>query len=104
MLSIVTSLPAVSIRDDGLVEGDILMVMQHIANGKTDLFWRQFLRRYLVEQRLEGVVVVLVDERDPDVGIAQFFQRADSAETDAKDDYMGDVSHSFSTLSQMTSP
>src|SRR5271165_6395222 len=86
----------------GLVEGDILMVMQHIANGNTDLFWRQFFRRHLVEQRLEGVVVVLVDERDPDVGIAQFFQRADSAETDAKDDHMGGVSHSFSTLPQMT--
>jgi len=54
------------------------MMMQHIANGKTDLFWRQFFRRHLVEQRLESVVVVLVDERDPDFGIAQFFQRADS--------------------------
>ena len=44
--------------------------MQHIANGKTDLLGRQFFRRHLVEQRLEGVVVVLVDERDSDVGIA----------------------------------
>ena len=59
--------------DDGLVEGDILMVMQHIPNGKTDLFWGQFFRRYLVEQRLECVVVMLVDERDTDVDIAQFF-------------------------------
>jgi hypothetical protein len=83
------------------VKGDILMVMQHITNGKTDLFGRQFFRRHLVEQRLEGVIVVLIDERDPDVGIAQFFQRADSAETGAKDDYMGDVSHSFSTLSKI---
>src|SRR5208283_1025106 len=74
---------------------------QEIANGKTDLFGRQLVRRHLVEQRLEGVVVVLVDERDPDVGIAQFLERADSAETGAKDDHVGDVRHSFSTLSQI---
>jgi hypothetical protein len=43
--------------------------MQHIANGKTDLLGRQFFRRH-VEQRLEGVVVELVDERDPDVSTA----------------------------------
>jgi hypothetical protein len=53
-----------------------------VADGKdARMVWRQFFRRYLVEQRLEGVVVVLVDERDPDVGIAQFIQCADSAET-----------------------
>jgi hypothetical protein len=44
--------------------------MQHIANGKTDVLGRPFFRRHLVEQRLEGVLVVLVDERDPDVGTA----------------------------------
>jgi hypothetical protein len=35
--------------------------MQHIANGKTDLLGCQFFRCHLVELRLEGVVVVLVD-------------------------------------------
>ena len=62
------------------------MVMQHIANGKTDLFWRQFFRRHLVGSGWKVWVVVLVNERDPDVGIAQVFERA---ETDAKDDHMG---------------
>ena len=52
------------------MKGDILMVMQHITNGKTDLFGRQFLRRHLVKQRLKGVIVVLIDERDADVGSA----------------------------------
>jgi hypothetical protein len=44
-----------------LGECDILIAMQHIANGKTDLLGCQFFRRHLVELRLEGVVVVLVD-------------------------------------------
>jgi hypothetical protein len=46
---------------------------ENTLNGKTDLCGRQLVRRHLVEQRLEGVVVVFVDERDPDVGITQFF-------------------------------
>jgi len=41
------------------------------------------------------VVIVLIDERDSHAGIAEFFERADSAETGAKDDHMGDVSHRF---------
>jgi hypothetical protein len=53
-----------------LGESDIRTAMQHIANGKTDVLGRPFFRRHLVEQRLEGVLVVLVDERDPDVGTA----------------------------------
>ena len=55
---------------------------------------------HLVEQRLEAVVIVLIDERDSQARIAEFFERADSAETGAKDDHMGDVSHSFFRLSQ----
>src|SRR6516162_5209774 len=39
-------------------------------------------------------VEVLIDERDSHAGIAEFFERADSAETRAKDDHRGDVSHS----------
>jgi len=46
------------------------------------------------------VVIVLIDERDSHAGIAEFFERADSAETGAKDDHMRDVSHSFFRLSQ----
>jgi hypothetical protein len=42
---------------------------------------------------LESVVVTLVDDRDPDIGIAQFLERADAAEAGAKDYYMSQVSH-----------
>ena len=41
--------------------------------------------RDLVEQRLEGVVVVLVDEDDVDVGVLQLARRADPAEPAAED-------------------
>ena len=43
---------------------------------------------------------LVIDENDSHAGIAEFFERVDSAETGAKDDHMGDVSHSFFRLSQ----
>ena len=43
-------------------------------------------RRELVEERLEGVVVVLVDEHDVDVGLLQRSRGADAGEPAAEDD------------------
>ena len=45
--------------------------------------------RDLVEQRLEGVVVVLVDEHDVDVGVLQLAGRADAGEAAAEDEDAG---------------
>ena len=39
----------------------------------------------LVQQRLEGVVVVLVDQHDVDVGLAQLLRGADPGEAAAQD-------------------
>jgi len=36
---------------------------------------------------------VLLNERDPDVGVAQFLERTKTAEPATEDDYMGNVSH-----------
>jgi hypothetical protein len=37
---------------------------------------------------LESVVVTFVDDRNPDVGIAQLLERADAGKPGAKDHYM----------------
>ena len=41
--------------------------------------------RDLVEQRLEGVVVVPVDEHDVDIGVLELARRADAGEAAAED-------------------
>ena len=43
-------------------------------------------RRQLVEQRLEGVVVVLVDDDDVDVGLLQLVGGADPGEASAENE------------------
>ena len=43
-------------------------------------------RRDLVQERLEGVVVVLVDEHDVDVALLQLLRRADPGEAAAEDE------------------
>src|SRR5262249_24468305 len=73
----------VDARDNALVEGGILIFVQQLANGKAHLPGGQFIHRYLIEQRLERVIVILVDQSDSDVGVPQFFECADPTETGA---------------------
>src|SRR5262249_47726366 len=75
------------------VEGDVLVAVQQVADGKGHFRGRQLGRRHLVEQRLEGLVVVVAEERDADVRVAQLFERADAAETGAEDDDVWPTRH-----------
>ena len=65
------------------MERDVIVAVQELADGKTHFCGPQLIGGHLVEQRLESVVVTFVDDRNPDVGIAQFLERADAAEPGA---------------------
>src|SRR4029450_3872898 len=69
------------------------VAVPHLADRKPRFRGRQLIGRHLVEQRLERVIVTLVDERDPDVGIAQFLERADATEPSAHEHYMRQFWH-----------
>src|SRR5215475_8359916 len=81
------------------MESDVRVAVQQLADGKPHFRGRQLIGSHLVEQRLESVIVTLVDERDPDVGIAQFLERADAAEPGAKDHYMRQFRHGLRSSS-----
>src|SRR5262252_10954085 len=81
------------------MEGDVRVAVQQLADGKPHFRARQLIGSHLVEQRLERVIVTLVDERDPDVGIAQFLERADAAEPGTKDYYMRQCRHGLRSSS-----
>src|SRR5262249_30969485 len=55
--------------DHGLMESNVFSAVQQLPDGKTDFPGRQFVSRHLVKQRLKGVIVVLVDYRDFDIGV-----------------------------------
>ena len=57
--------------------------MQQLADRKSHFRGPQLVGGHLVKQRLESVVVTLVDDRNPDVGIAQFLERTDAGEPGA---------------------
>src|SRR5215475_12129160 len=87
------------------MESDVRVAVQQLADGKPHFRGRQLIGSHLVEQRLERVIVTLVDERDPDVGIAQFLERADATEPSAKDHYMRQFWHGLrSSLIMATFP
>ena len=73
-------------------------MVQQFADRKTHLGCSQLVRRDLIEQWLEGVVVVFVDDRDPDIRVAQFFDCADAAEAGTQDHHMKLTSHSIQFL------
>ena len=49
------------------LDGDVLVVLEQLAQRVRDVARRQLARRHLVQQRLELVVVVAVDQRDAHV-------------------------------------
>jgi enterochelin esterase-like enzyme len=59
------------------------MAVQQFTDGEPYFRGSQLIRSYLVKQRLESMVVILVDNCDPDVGITQFLDRADASESGA---------------------
>ena len=60
--------------DGALVEGDVRVAMQQLADRVADLGRAELVGGDLVEQRLKRVVVVLVDDREADRGVAQFLR------------------------------
>ena len=50
---------------------DVLLARQHAADRLGDIGRRQRRGRHLIEQRHEQVVVVAVDDRDVDLGLAE---------------------------------
>src|SRR5262249_4141888 len=46
---------------------DIRMIPKTISQIRCDIAWRQHSRSYLVKQRLELLIVVLIDERDTQI-------------------------------------
>ncbi len=71
-----------------LVDGDVVLmvVVDEVADRVADGARLEEARRELVQERLEGVVVVPVDQDDVGVRLAQLLRRAEPAEPSAEDD------------------
>ena len=68
-----------------LVDADVVLLVEEIADRMPDGRLLEQAGRDLVEQRLEGVVVVPVHEHDVDVALLQLLRGADPAEPCAQD-------------------
>jgi hypothetical protein len=73
--------------DAGLMDGGVLLMPDEIAKRVTDGGGLEQARRELVEQRLEGVVVVAVDQHDFGVGVFELLRGSDAREATAEDEH-----------------
>ena len=70
-----------------LVDGDVLLVVvDEVAERVSDGARLEEARRELVQERLEGVVVVPIDQDDVGVRLTQLQRRTEPAEASAEDD------------------
>ena len=76
-------------RDRVLVNPRVRLLVNEIANRVADRRLLEQPRRHLVQERLEGVVVVLVDEDDVDIALLQLLHGADAREAAADDQDAG---------------
>ena len=77
---------------------DVGMLHQDVPQAEGDVAGRQEPGRHLVQQRLELLIVVLVDQRDADLRMrCQFAGAVQSGKTTANDD---DMLHWSGSLSQ----
>ena len=72
--------------DRRLVDRRVVLVLDEVAERVSDGRRLEEARGQLVQQRLEGVVVVLVDDDDVDVGLLQLVRGADSGEAAAQNE------------------
>ena len=72
--------------DVGLVDGRVVVPVDEVAQRVPDDGGLDQARGELVDERLERVVVVLVDEHDVRVGVLQLLHGADTGEAAAEDD------------------
>ena len=70
-----------------LVDGDVVVTVKEIAKRVPHGARLEQARRELVEQRLEGVVVVLVDEHDVGVRLLELLRGADPGKAAAEDEH-----------------
>ena len=73
-------------RHGGLVHRDVVLVVHEVADRMPDAALVQQPSRELVQQRLEGVVVVPVDEDDVDIRVLQSVRSADACEASSEDE------------------
>jgi hypothetical protein len=74
--------------DRGLVDGDVRLFVEQVAQRMAARCGFQQVGGHLVQERLEGVVVVLVDHRDIDLGLLELPGHTHAAEATAKDEHM----------------
>ena len=67
------------------MDRDVRLVVEQVAQRVPDRDRLEERGRDLVEERLEGVVVVAVDDHDVDVGALQLSRSSDTAEAAAED-------------------
>ena len=72
--------------DPPVPKGHIFGLPEDGANRIRDVGWLEAGRGDLVEQRQEGVEVVLVDDRDPDIRAGETLGDLDPGEATADDD------------------
>ena len=79
--------PAVQVEpgDLGQLDADVLVLAQHVADGRRDLARREHARRHLVQERLEQVVVAPVEHVTSTLFAGQPPGRREAAETSAYD-------------------
>ena len=70
-----------------LVDAHVVLLVEEVADRMADRRLLEETRRHLVEQRLEGVVVVLVDDHDVGVALLQLLGRADPGEAAAEHEH-----------------
>jgi hypothetical protein len=75
----------------------VRVVVEQIAKRMADRGRLDQVGRHLVQQRLEGVVVVLVDKHDLRVRVLQLLRRPDAPEPAPQD-------HDLRTIRHRTSP
>jgi len=76
-------------RDRVLVNARVRLLVNEVANRVADCRLLEQPRRHLVQERLESVVVVLVDEDDVDVALLQLLHGTDAREAAADDQNAG---------------
>jgi hypothetical protein len=76
-------------RDRVLVNARVRLLVDEVANRVADCRLLDQPRRHLVQERLEGVVIVLVDEDDLDVALLELLRGADAREAAADDQDAG---------------
>ena len=69
-----------------LMEPSVVLLVEEVADRMADGGLLEEPRGHLVQERLEGVVVVLVDEHDVDVALVQLLGGADPGEAAPEDE------------------